>query len=157
MLITKQSLRHELDEARQTLLTALRALPEETILRPKTIGEWSVKDVAGHIFVWENRLLTMAQKILWGDGDKVDWIRSKEDLHEWNAQQQTRLNEWTWSDVIRELALQREETDWNLTFLSDEQMKEHYTANGRKMTIADMFLGIAEHDREHLAAIEALK
>lgn len=141
-------------DARNALLTVLRALPEEVILKPYSVGRWSIKDVVAHITAWEDRLLTVAQKVLWGDGRLVEWIRSDAELEAWNERNYRRLRDWSWPEVLRGLALQREETTWNVTFLSEEQLQAAYQVGERVVTVGGLLAGIAEHDREHLPALQ---
>jgi len=152
--MNKQELQTDMADARNALLTVLRALPEETILKPDTVGRWSIKDVVAHITAWEDRLLTVAQKVLWGDGRLVEWIRSDAELEAWNERNYRRLRDWSWPEVLRGLALQREETAWNVTFLSEEQLQAAYQVGERVVTVGGLLAGIAEHDREHLPALQ---
>ena len=143
-----------MNDARSALLSVLRALPEAAILQPAVIGDWSIKDVVAHITAWEDRLLTVAQKVLWGDGRLVEWIRSDEELEAWNERQHRRLRAWSWPEILRGLALQREETAWNVTFLSEKQLRVAYQVGERVVTVGGILAGIAEHDREHLPALQ---
>jgi uncharacterized damage-inducible protein DinB len=152
--MNKQELQTDMADARNALLTVLRALPEEVILKPDSVGRWSIKDVVAHITAWEDRLLTVAQKVLWGDGRLVEWIRSDVELEAWNERNYRRLRDWSWPEVLRGLALQREETTWNVTFLSEEQLQAAYQVGERVVTVGGLLAGIAEHDREHLPALQ---
>ncbi|WP_423226513.1 DinB family protein [Candidatus Amarolinea aalborgensis] len=152
--MNKQELQTDMADARNALLTVLRALPEEVILKPYSVGRWSIKDVVAHITAWEDRLLTVAQKVLWGDGRLVEWIRSDAELEAWNERNYRRLRDWSWPEVLRGLALQREETTWNVTFLSEEQLQAAYQVGERVVTVGGLLAGIAEHDREHLPALQ---
>ena len=152
--MNKQELQTDMADARNALLTVLRALPEEVILKPDSVGRWSIKDVVAHITAWEDRLLTVAQKVLWGDGRLVEWIRSDAELEAWNERNYRRLRDWSWPEVLRGLALQREETTWNVTFLSEEQLQAAYQVGERVVTVGGLLAGIAEHDWEHLPVLQ---
>ena len=152
--MNKQELQTDMADARNALLTVPRALPEAVILKPYSVGRWSIKDGVAHITAWEDRLLTVAQKVLWGDGRLVEWIRSDAELEAWNERNYRRLRDWRWPEVLRGLALQREETTWNVTFLSEEQLQAAYQVGERVVTVGGLLAGIAEHDREHLPALQ---
>ncbi len=47
-----------LDAARERLLVALEALPDEALLQPGVVGSWSVRDVLVHLTVWEAEIVT---------------------------------------------------------------------------------------------------
>lgn len=153
----KDTLQHDLFERRRDVLALLRGLSDETATTVPHPGASSLRDIAAHLVAWEDRLLTMAQKVLWGDGDKVDWLRSAADVDAWNAQAHARLAAWTWAEVLRALALQREETDWNVTYLTNSQIDMAYAHAEGTVTVGELLYRIAEHDREHLPDLEALR
>jgi hypothetical protein len=93
----------------QRAVGAGRSLRVERLETPGAVGDWSVKDVIGHIASREDRLLTMAQMVLNGHADKIEWIGSDEALQAWNYKQYLRKQAWTWDQTIRDLALMREE------------------------------------------------
>jgi len=39
------------------LVKTIRGLSDEQIVKPDTVGEWSVKDIMAHITFWESRLI----------------------------------------------------------------------------------------------------
>ncbi len=39
------------------LVKTIRGLTDEQIVKPDTVGEWSVKDIMAHITFWESRLI----------------------------------------------------------------------------------------------------
>ncbi len=80
----KQALVARLTDARNDLLRLVRSVPAERLEAPGAVGDWSVKDVIGHIASWEDRLLTLAQMVLNGHADKIEWIGSDEALQAWN-------------------------------------------------------------------------
>ena len=46
-----------LDREWQSLLESLRALSDEAMSRPGVVGEWSGKDLLGHIATWEDEAI----------------------------------------------------------------------------------------------------
>ncbi len=151
----KQALTTRLTEARNELLSLVRSLPADRLETPGAAGDWSVKDVIGHIASWEDRLLTLTQMVLNGQADKIEWIDGDEALQAWNHKQQLRKQDWTWSDTIRDLALLREEVLWNIDGIKPEQLfQSHDLAVGR-VSPAGLLEGIAGHDQEHLAKLRA--
>ena len=92
-----------MNDARNALLSILRALPEAAVAQSAASGDWTIKEVVAHITAWEDRLLTVAQKVLWGDGRLVEWIRTEQELAAWNERQRRRLRDWTWAEILRGL------------------------------------------------------
>lgn len=157
MGIDKDTLQHDLFESRRAVLALLRGLSDEAATTSPGAGGPSLRDMAAHLVAWEDRLLTIAQKVLWGDGDKVDWLESAADVDAWNARAHARLAGWTWAEVLRALALQREESDWNVTYLPESQINTAYRHGDSVVTVGELLYRIAEHDREHLPDLEATR
>lgn len=151
----KQTLVTRLNDARNALLALVRSLPAGRIETPGAVGDWSVRDVIGHIASWEDRLLTLAQMLLNGHGDKIDWISSDEALQAWNQKQYLRKRAWTWDETIRDLALMREEVLWNIGWTAPEQLFQQHDLAAGIVSPAGMLEGIVEHDQEHVAQLRA--
>lgn len=152
--MNKLLLQTALADARSDLLRVLRSLPPARIERPATLGDWSVKETAAHIAAWESWRLTAAQKVLWGDGRLVHWLHSEQERDEWNQRQMRLARGWSWPEALRTLALQREETDWNVDCLREEQLAIGHQAGAHTITVGDLLFGIATHDRQHLAILQ---
>lgn len=52
------TLQEQLEDVRIRLLEAIAPLPDEALLRPGAVGEWSVADVLAHLVNWEAELVT---------------------------------------------------------------------------------------------------
>lgn len=156
-MIDKATLQHELFESRRAVLMALRGVPDEAAAASPYPGAPSLRDITAHLVAWEDRLLTVAQMVRWGDGAKVEWLRSPAEVDAWNARAHARLAGWTWPDVLRALALQREETDWNMADLQDSQLTIAYHDTGSVVTVGELLYGIAQHDREHLPDLQTTR
>jgi uncharacterized damage-inducible protein DinB len=149
----KQALTTRLVDARNELLALVRGLPVDRLETPGAVGDWSVKDVIGHIASWENRLLTLAQTVLNGHAAQIEWLSGDEALQAWNQKQYLRKRDWDWHETIRELALLREEVLWNIGWAAPEQLfLSHELAVGA-VSPAGLLEGIAEHDEEHLTQL----
>ena len=62
----KQSLLDTLDKAWQEFKESYRGLTEAQISQPGVIGEWSVKDIIGHVTTWEEEALKALALIIAG-------------------------------------------------------------------------------------------
>ena len=151
----KQALVARLNRARNDLLTLVRSLPAEQLETPGAVGDWSVKDVVGHIASWEDRLLTQAQMLLNGHGEKIDLADSEDAERVWNHTQYLRKRAWTWDETIRDLALMREEVLWNIGWAEPEQLFQQVTLDVGVGSPAGLLEGIVEHDQEHVAQMRA--
>jgi uncharacterized damage-inducible protein DinB len=151
----KQALAARLTEARNELLRLVRSLPPERLETAGAVGDWSVKDVIGHIASWEDRLLTLAQTVLNGHAAQIEWIKDDEALQAWNHKQYLRKRAWTWDETIRDLALMREEVLWNIGWTAPEQLFRQTTLDVGIVSPAALLEGIIEHDQEHVAQLRA--
>jgi uncharacterized damage-inducible protein DinB len=151
----KQALAARLTEARNELLRLVRSLPPERLETPGAVGDWSVKDVIGHIASWEDRLLTLAQTVLNGHAPQIEWIKDDEALQAWNHKQYLRKRAWPWDETIRDLALMREEVLWNIGWTAPEQLFQQHTLDTGSVSPAGLLEGIVEHDQEHVAQLRA--
>lgn len=151
----KQALVTRLTEARDDLLRLVRSVPAERLETPGAVGDWSAKDVIGHIASWEDRLLTLAQTVLNGHAAQIEWIQGDEALQAWNHKQYLRKRAWTWDEVIRDLALMREEVLWNIGWTAPEQLFQPYSLDAGAVSPASLLEGIIEHDQEHVAQLRA--
>ncbi len=51
------------------LLDALDGIPNDRLTEPGAVGEWSIKDIMGHIAFWDEQALDAAQRHLAGAPD----------------------------------------------------------------------------------------
>jgi uncharacterized damage-inducible protein DinB len=151
----KQALVASLTEARNELLSLVRSMPVDRLEAPGAVGDWSVKDVVGHIASWEDRLLTLAQTVFNGHAGQIEWIKDDEALQAWNHKQYLRKRAWTWDETIRDLALMREEVLWNIGWTAPEQLFQQHALEAGSVSPAGLLEGIVEHDQEHLAQLRA--
>jgi hypothetical protein len=55
----KSELLSELDDQRQEFLDLLEDVPDEWMLVPGVVGEWSIRDVLAHLTAWEGQTVTL--------------------------------------------------------------------------------------------------
>lgn len=156
----KQALVDRLAAARNELLAVLRDLPADLQSQPlagtSDAGQelaWSPKDIAGHVASWENRYITLAQQLINGRADQIQWIASEDDLHTWNHKEYLRKREWSWTEIMRDLALMREELLWNLGWASPEQLFAAHAVPRGTVSVAGLLESLVEHDQEHTAQL----
>lgn len=149
----KDALVKRLIEARNALLAVARDLPEARRSQPARPDGWSPKDIVGHIASWENRYITLIQHLINGHADRIEWLRGDEEVDAWNRREYLRKRDWSWDEVIRDLALIREELLWNLGWATPEQVFQEHRVEGGSVSVARFLEGLIEHDGEHLAEL----
>ena len=151
----KSELERRLVGARNDLLVVLRTLPAPLRERPGVAASWSAKDLAGHVASWESRYLTLIQHLINGQGERIRWISGDQARETWNHKEWLRKRNWTWQEVIRDLALMREELLWNLGWATPEQVFREQDFQVGSVSPARLLDGLIEHDQEHTAQLLA--
>ncbi|OGO71165.1 MAG: hypothetical protein A2Z37_06955 [Chloroflexi bacterium RBG_19FT_COMBO_62_14] len=57
--MSKEAVISSLKTTRESLLSAIEGLDNETMLEPGVIGDWSIKDILVHLSLWEAELVTL--------------------------------------------------------------------------------------------------
>jgi hypothetical protein len=70
---------------RRSTLALVSRLPESELLRPRTVDQWSVKDVLGHLMSCDEETARRFRLIARGRGDRIFWFESMADAHRFNA------------------------------------------------------------------------
>lgn len=61
------------------LIAALAGIPEERLAEPGAVGEWSLKDVMGHVAYWDEQAVAAGERLLRGEpAEEVDWQAANE-------------------------------------------------------------------------------
>ena len=90
--------------SRRETLTFVRRLPEADIVRPRTIDDWSVKDVLGHLLACDEETAARFQLIARGRADRIKWFDSMAYADRFNARTVARLRRVGLRTVLRRLA-----------------------------------------------------
>jgi len=53
----------ELDRVREELLVTIEPLPDEALLEPGVMGEWTMADILAHLVAWESEMVTALLRI----------------------------------------------------------------------------------------------
>jgi len=80
----RQALAH-MSRSRAATLALLARLPEEAVLRPRTQGAWSVRDVLAHIAAWEEEGTRRLELIARGRGDRIRFYDTMAEVDRFNA------------------------------------------------------------------------
>lgn len=58
-----EAIHEALDRNRERLLVAIEPLPDEALVEPGVMGEWSVADILAHLTAWESELVTALMRV----------------------------------------------------------------------------------------------
>ena len=80
----RQAIRR-IEAVRRSTLAFIATLPEDEILRSRTLDQWSVKDVLAHLMSCDEETVRRFKLIARGRGDRIFWFESMADAHRFNA------------------------------------------------------------------------
>lgn len=121
----KERLFQRVNAAWQELQDAISGLPDEAVVEPGAVGEWSVRDLIAHVTTWEEEALKALPVIL--QGGKLPRYASQGGIDAFNARQQ---------EAKRTLSLERLRTEMDavhqhLLALLDRTAESAYAEEGR--------------------------
>lgn len=149
-----------LREARARLTALIEDLSDEQIEAPATLGggDWSIKDLIGHLAAWEERALPWVESADGTDG------RTYPPTDEFNAQQVERRGGWPLNRVRDEAAHTRTRLIDAIERLDDAAWQAEVPVPGHDplprgvlvgMILAGDEHGPFAHDLAHLSDVEA--
>ena len=121
----KERLFQRIDAAWQELQDAIAGLSEESMLAPGAIGEWSVRDLLGHVATWEEEALKALPVIV--EGGKLPRYASHGGIDAFNARQQEAKRHFSLQRLLQEMNA----THQRLLALVDRVPESAYATEGR--------------------------
>jgi hypothetical protein len=93
-----------LTEAQDRLLNAIADLDEATLTTECVVGDWTVKDILGHIVSWNDEFRANIKAILQGKHPGYEHrISGENDFDEWNQHWASQKHNWTWRRIRADL------------------------------------------------------
>jgi hypothetical protein len=154
MLSTKQVLLHRITQERGTVFQSIAFLPEEQLTRRPLIGEWSAKDILGHLTAWEEEITRGIEQFRRGEQPQLLDIA---DVDAWNADQAHRRRDASLAQVKDEMIAVRRRLLDLVSSLPDEAFAQSGPPPALDPFVPAMLNAIADHDREHWAGLMACK
>lgn len=153
MLSLRQVLLHRVTQERGTVYHAVAFLPDEEMMRERAIGEWSIKDVLGHLAAWEDVMVGWIEQFARGERPTMDI----DDVDGWNGQRVAERRSWSLAQVKDDLAQTRQRLVAVVAALPDEAFARSGPPPMQAPYVPAMLNGIADHDREHWAQLVPVK
>jgi len=143
----RRRLMHELDVERHQLLRNIEACRIREIERP-LVGEWSLKDVVGHVASWEAEVVTAVREVR--EGKRPALLEfDQSHIDRWNRDHVERKRDLNFWNVLEQLRGGRARLVEELEAVSDEDIAAEGSVLGR------LVHSVVDHDREHWHAIAA--
>jgi len=112
------------------------------------IGEWSLKDIVGHVASWEAEVVNALRELREGTRPALfDFNRGE--LDQWNNDRVERKRDLNFWSVLEQLRGGRARLREELEFVTDEALATEGSAQNK------MVLSVIDHDREHWHEIAA--
>jgi hypothetical protein len=90
-----------LTRARERLLAAIDGLDQATICTEPVVGDWTIKDIFGHIVSWDEELRDEIHLILAGRHPGYErLISGADDFKTWNDDWVARKQDWSWPRLL---------------------------------------------------------
>ncbi len=136
------------EASRERLEDALEGLTTEQMSAPGVMGDWSVKDILGHIAVWQSRLVRLLFQL--ARQQKPQW--DMRDVDGINAQIYAQQKERPLDQVLEDFEGVFEQVCLRLEALREPDLARRFgDANLAQIIAANTY----EHDDEHAAQISA--
>jgi uncharacterized damage-inducible protein DinB len=104
--LTKRQLAflRRLAEARDRLRASIQDLDENELCNEPVTGDWTVKDILGHIVTWNDEFRANIASILKGEHPGYDHIISEgNDFSAWNQQAIEKKRSWSFDRIRQDL------------------------------------------------------
>jgi uncharacterized damage-inducible protein DinB len=151
MAMTQEETLARLAQSRRALHQVTEGLSEEEMTQDQVEGEWTIKDVLGHIASWDKTCLEPLQRYANGEPFQVEVI---EDYLAWNDDQAAAKRDLPLDVVLDELAITRQELIAVAASLSAKQWERQISFPwGGEGTVAQVLDGLSGHEMGHARTI----
>jgi uncharacterized damage-inducible protein DinB len=157
--VQREQLVKAVERSWQEFDAAVAGLDETTLEQPGVVGDWSIKDVVGHIASWEQVALRHIER--WRNGDLLIGL-GEMSLDAYNATQAATMHAWSAQHVRDEAAVTRANLRAALGSLTDDDWAATASGGGHEGPLGDWvgnsvggYLGEGTHAAEHALHIWA--
>ena len=153
--MNSEFLEEKMDVVRERLLVAIDALPDEALLQPKTIGQWSVAELLAHLVIWEAELVTGLMKVDSGK-EPTRLFDALADREKYNRKRQAEVSGRDLDRIFEDLMGVRRQLESWLARFSDKQLsdsKRYRFLNGEPLWQLIRVCSFG-HEQKHLPALE---
>jgi hypothetical protein len=86
-MTAKADVLRSLDHSWNELNAVIDSLAEPEMVAAGVTGDWSVKDLLGHMAFWSERAANTLTEVSAGRADEIPGPETEEDLNDWNARE----------------------------------------------------------------------
>ena len=93
-----------LEGAKERLLKVIADLDEATLTGEHIVGDWTVKDILGHLVSWDEEFRADIQAIIRGEHPGyMRLISGEDDFSQWNEGWRAQKRLWSWERLYTDL------------------------------------------------------
>jgi hypothetical protein len=141
-----------MEQSRLATLAFLSRLPEEALVRPRTQGQWSIKDVLAHIAAWEEEGARRLELIAREGGHRIHFYNDAREVDRFNARVVSATRRTTLSVLLRRLVRARRRLTVSLKRLPARSLRDP----SHEFPVVDWLPEFAwTHEQSHLQEIRA--
>ncbi len=129
-------------------LEVLADIPQESLTKPKTVGDWSIKDIIIHLAVWEEEAARAFE--IWKIGIEPDWSHI-DNLDKFNQESINSRRRWSTSKAIEHLKTVHNGIIENIKSFPESEFAK------RGGMPRWLYSQITSHIEEHAAKVAAYK
>lgn len=148
--MTQPNITQQIIDTRQQFHNGLEGLTEQEITQPLVEGEWTIKDIIGHLASWQELCLKPLTSLATGKPYIPPDIPDG-----WNDQEAARKRSIPLEKILKEFSSVYEEMLAETYVLTPKQLEQKISMPwGELTTTGEMLNGLAMHEEEHLKAIQ---
>jgi len=156
-IMTKQEIRSALETSRAALLDGIDGLSPEQLLKPKAVGEWSVRDILQHLSLWEAELVRLLVHVDQGRRAVGESFVPHPDFDSLNARWHAETQDRPLERVLEDFhGVRRQTLRWVDELSEDDLRRIRREAWLHNQPLARWIAEYSyEHEAEHLQAVRA--
>ena len=150
--VTKAEVEREMVRAWEALASAVDSFSDAELERPGVVGNWSARDLLGHIAFWAQEGAKNLRLIAAGKSDEVRRPDSEAAVDEWNERERRQRQELSLAAVREEWLESFQQAMEAIAAFPSQKLEEDVKGQtALKLFAVDTY----EHYREHLAHLAA--
>ncbi|MBI4788318.1 MAG: DinB family protein [Chloroflexi bacterium] len=153
--MTRDEILHALEQDRVNLQTAIAEIPDEMLVTRPAIEQWNVKDLLGHIALWQQVAIQFIRDYRASGSPKGLGLKDDAAVDEYNQRGAAFRRDWPLERVRAELDETQRELIAAVQALTDEDLNKPLPAPWDSTTTLEWLIAINSyaHEPEHVAQI----
>lgn len=155
MATTKEELLDQLDNTRERLLMAIEYLPDNALMEPGTVGEWSIADLLSVLTAWDAEVVTGLMRLKQGKPPER-LLAALADRQAYNAARFVENQGRDLDTVFEDFQGARVHLEEWIEAFNERALtaKGHYKALGDASLLGTIIAATAAHEATYLPVLE---